>query len=178
MTMTNERKLLLLGLLRQSDMHGYMLNAHLDCTTPISLKKPTAYNLLDRMEKGGWVGYRDEPTGDRPRRVFSVTEDGERAFQELLRQQLRAFIPAEFPSLVSLSFLDAVPVPEALDLLKHRRAKLNQHRDALIPSGESEASTDEHHTGSTRLAVEYAHRFLELEARFLDEVIEALESTS
>jgi DNA-binding PadR family transcriptional regulator len=30
MAMTNERKLLLLGLLRQTEMHGYMLNAHLD----------------------------------------------------------------------------------------------------------------------------------------------------
>ena len=30
MSMTKERKLLLLGLLRNSDMHGYLLNAHLD----------------------------------------------------------------------------------------------------------------------------------------------------
>jgi hypothetical protein len=27
--MTDERKLLLLGLLRKNDMHGYLLNAHL-----------------------------------------------------------------------------------------------------------------------------------------------------
>ena len=42
MAMTNERKLLLLGLLRRSDMHGYLLSAHLDGSVPISLKKPTA----------------------------------------------------------------------------------------------------------------------------------------
>ena len=177
MARTDPRKLLLLGLLRQSEMHGYMLNAHLDCTTPISLKKPTAYSLLDRMEKDGWVRHRDEPTGDRPRRVFSVTEEGERAFQELLRQQLKAFIPAELPGLVSLSFLDAVPVPEALDLLKQRRAELDQHRDAFIPSGESEDSADAHHTGSTHLAIEYARRFLEMETQFLSDVIDTLEPT-
>ena len=68
MGMTDQRKLLLLGILRQSDMHGYLLNAHLDGTIPISLKKPTAYNLLDRMEEDGWVEHRDEPTGtDRER---------------------------------------------------------------------------------------------------------------
>ena len=53
MAMTTERKLLLLGLLRKNDMHGYLLNAHLGGAVPISLKKPTAYNLLDRMEQGG-----------------------------------------------------------------------------------------------------------------------------
>ena len=88
MAMTDERKLLLLGLLRQVDMHGYMLNAHLGTATPISLKKPTAYNLLERMEQDGWVTHRDEPTGDRPRRVYSVTGQGEQMFQDLLRQQL------------------------------------------------------------------------------------------
>ncbi len=177
MAMTNERKLLLLGLLRQSEMHGYMLNAHLDCTAPISLKKPTAYNLLDRMEEDGWVEHRDEPTGDRPRRVFSVTAEGERAFLNLLRQQLASFVPAELPGLVSLSFLDAIPVPEALDLLKQRRAAITEYQAAFGQSGESNASADGHHTGSTHLAIEYIRRFLDLETRFLDEVIDTLEST-
>ncbi len=178
MAMTNERKLLLLGLLRQTEMHGYMLNAHLDCTVPISLKKPTAYNLLERMEKDGWVQHRDEPTGDRPRRVFAVTEAGEHAFQDLLRQQLGAFTPDELPGLVSMSLLDALPAPEATQLLKQRRAALEGYRAALTGSeGESGASTGERHARSTLLALEYILRSLDLETRFLDEVIAAKEST-
>jgi DNA-binding PadR family transcriptional regulator len=177
MAMTDERKLLLLGLLRQSEMHGYMLNAHLDGSVPISLKKPTAYNLLDRMEEDGWVEHRDEPTGDRPRKVYSVTKDGEQAFHRLLRKQLKTFAPGEFPSVVSLSFLDAIPAPEALELLKQRRVAIEQYRDGIVTHEGNDAATNEHHTGSAHLSIEYARRFIEMESRFLDEVLEHLEST-
>ena len=176
MAMTSERKLLLLGLLRKNHMHGYLLNAHLDGSVPISLKKPTAYNLLECMKQDGWVKHRDEPTGDRPRRVFSVTERGERAFQALLREQLKAFAPAEFPAAVGLSFLDAIPAAEALELLKHRRQAVERYRESLIPQEENEAALNKHHVGSARLAIEYARRFVELEIQLLDEVIEHLDS--
>ena len=175
MGMTDQRKLLLLGILRQSDMHGYLLNAHLDGTIPISLKKPTAYNLLERMEEDGWVEHRDEPTGDRPRKVFSVTAAGEQAFQKMLREQLRAFTPAESPSAVSMSFLDAIPITEALELLKQRRKSLEEYRDALVPHPGGD-TTDEHHAGRAHFAFEYARRFIEMESRLLDDVIAHLES--
>ena len=175
MGMTDQRKLLLLGILRHSDMHGYLLNAHLDGTIPISLKKPTAYHLLDRMEEDGWVEHRDEPTGERPRKVFSVTDAGEQAFQKLLRAQLKEFTPVEAPSAVSVSFLDAIPVAEALDLLKQRRKSVAAYRDTLIPH-EAEEATDGHHGGSAHFALEYARRLIIMESRLLDDVIAHLES--
>ena len=176
MGMTSERCLLLLGLLRGTDMHGYMLNAHVDGTVPISLKKPTAYNLLERMEKDGWVEHRDEPTGDRPRRVFAVTAKGEGVFQEMLREQLGIFTPAEVPGLVSMSFLDVLPESEAAKLLRQRRESLALHRQALTQHSESGVSADEHHTGSSQLSMVFIRRLLDLEAEFLDEVIQELES--
>jgi DNA-binding PadR family transcriptional regulator len=177
MALTDERKLLLLGLLRGADMHGYLLNAHLGSTTPISLKKPTAYNLLESMEKDGWVAHRDEPVGDRPRRVYTVTGEGELAFQELLRQQLGTFVPAEFPGVVSLNFLDCVPAAEAIDLLKQRLTAIEEYA-AVFTQGEGENGTDNdaHHSGSMFLTIEYTRRFLDLEIRFLSEVIGELES--
>ena len=176
MAMTNERKLLLLGLLRHEAMHGYMLNAHFDCAAPLSFKKPTAYNLLERMEKEGWVEHRDETADGRLRRVYAVTRAGEIAFQELLRRQLGAFTPAELPGLVSVGFLDALSAPEAAGLLGRRRAAIAEHRAALARSqGENGPSPGEHHTGSNHLAIDYLQRFLDLETRFLDEVIAALE---
>jgi len=177
MAMTDERKLLLLGLLRQANMHGYMLNAHLGTTTPISLKKPTAYNLLERMEQDGWVTHRDEPTGDRPRRVYSVTAHGEQMFQDLLRQQLGSFTPAEFPGLVSVGFLDTISAPEAIECLKRRRATIEEFRGSFnVEQGDSSASDEMHHGGSTFLMIEYTRRYLDLEIQFLNEVIGELES--
>jgi len=179
MALTDERKLLLLGLLRQNDMHGYLLNAHLDGTVPISLKKPTAYHLLERMEADGWIAHRDEPTGERPRRVFSLTARGERAFRDLLTEQLRGFRPAEFPSAVGLAFLDALPAAEARSLLIERRRAVAGYRDHLAAPAagapDAAAAHDESAVGP-HLAVAYARRFVEVELELLDQAIDHLGS--
>lgn len=176
MALTDERKLLLLGLLRQNDMHGYLLNAHLDGTIPISLKKPTAYHLLDRMEEDGWIAHRDEATGDRPRRVFSLTSRGERAFRDLLTEQLRNFRPAEFPSAVGLAFIDALPAGEARALLLERRQAVATYRDHLVAPVDDAATAHDETAGGAHLAVAYARRFAELELDVLDQAIDHLAS--
>ena len=107
--------------------------------------------------------------------MFSVTAAGEQAFQKMLREQLRAFTPAESPSAVSMSFLDAIPITEALELLKQRRKSVEEYRDALVPQKGGD-TTDEHHAGSAHFAFEYARRFIEMESRLLDDVIAHLES--
>jgi DNA-binding PadR family transcriptional regulator len=46
-----DRQLLLLGLLRRQEMHGYQLNEFIEekMHSCIDLKKPTAYYLLDKL---------------------------------------------------------------------------------------------------------------------------------
>jgi DNA-binding PadR family transcriptional regulator len=169
--MTNERKLLLLGLLRQTEMHGYLLNEHLDGFAPMTLKKPTAYNLLERMERDGWVVGRDEPTGERPRKVYSVTQKGEEAFLELLRDQVPEYAPNESPAMVSIGFLDALGRAEALELLGRRREAAQSFRRAL-----GSPSDDTHgHAGTGRLPIDYARRLADLDIEFLGEIIEQLQ---
>ena len=170
--MMDERKLLLLGLLRQKDMHGYLLYAHLGAAMPITLKKPTAYHLLEVMEKDGWIRYREERSGKRTRRVYALTRTGEAAFADLLRRQLAAFTPPECPGLVSLGFLDALPAGDVRELLETRRTKMREtmagfHRDPGEP--------DPHHPGSLDPALRYYLRTLALELDFLEEVIRNLE---
>ena len=86
-----ERKLLLLGLLRSQEMHGYQINELIDAHlgTSIQLKKPTVYKLLATMVDDGWIRYYEEQEGNYPtRRVYQITPEGEEAFQRLLRQSL------------------------------------------------------------------------------------------
>jgi DNA-binding PadR family transcriptional regulator len=172
-SMTNERKLLLLGLLRQTEMHGYILNAHLEGASPVTLKKPTAYNLLDRMEMDGWIEHRGESTGERQRKVFSVTGKGEEAFFRLLGEQLGTYISPESPGLVSVSFLDALPVSCAVELLRKRQDSILEYRQSL-ESNDGEHQGDPH-TGSTNLAMEYARRLADLEIAFLGEIIDGMD---
>ena len=103
-----ERELLLLGVLRHGEMHGYQLHDFIEknmafCT---DLKKPTAYFLLDKMQDNGWVAVKEAREGNRPqKRIYRLTAKGEAAFQELLRDNLSHFSSARTGSDVGLAVL-------------------------------------------------------------------------
>jgi DNA-binding PadR family transcriptional regulator len=161
-----ERKLLLLGLLRSDEMHGYQLNefidSHLD--TMVNLKKPTAYRLLSKMTDDGWVTYREEQDGNRPpRRVFAITPEGEAAFQRLLRESLAEFQPIVSPGNISLLFLHVIPPVDAVELLQKRREKV---KSALEMTHAHQGDEEQH---SFMLLHQTRHLTTELE--WLAEVI-------
>ncbi len=122
-----EKELLLLGILRKQDMHGYLLNHMLDedVTMPITLKKSNAYKILKRMEADGWITQREERHGNRPfRQVYSITEEGSKAFDNLVRKNLAEYPGPEFPSLVAYKYLERLSARESLELLESRREKI------------------------------------------------------
>lgn len=165
-----ERKLLLLGLLRGQNMHGYQLNEFIDSHlgSTVHLTKPTAYRLLNNMADEGWVTCREEREGSRPpRRVFAITPRGEAAFQQLLRESLADYQPVVFPGLVALLFLDEIPPQEAAELLQKRRASVE---NALRIAHAHEA----HHGESAALMLSHQVRHLETELSWLDQVIAQL----
>jgi DNA-binding PadR family transcriptional regulator len=166
-----ERTLLLLGLLRSQEMHGYHLNEFIDSHlgTTVHLKKPTAYRLLNKMADDGWVTCREEQEGNRPpRRVYAITPQGEAVFQRMLRESLAAYEPLTFHGNIGLLFLGAIPPQEASVLLKKRRASVE---DVL-----QKAHTHEVHEEDSLLLLLHQTRHLETELEWLDQVIARLES--
>jgi DNA-binding PadR family transcriptional regulator len=162
-----ERKLLLLGLLHAQEMYGYQLNdvieAHLGKS--VDLKKPTVYKLLNQMADDGWLGYRDEQTGNRPpRRVYIITVGGKDAFKQLLRQSVADYKPINYLDNISLAFLDFLPAQEVVELLRQRHAAVEKISQSEYYSAE--------HTGSMQLMIEYQTRHLATELRWLDDVIQ------
>ena len=118
-----ERRLLLLGLLRQHEMYGYQINDLIDAHlgTSINLTKPTAYRLLHQMTADGLISFREEKVGKRPtRRIYTITPRGEVEFQELLTESLSVFKPSEQTSSISLAFMDTIPPGEVVPLLEHQ----------------------------------------------------------
>lgn len=163
-----ERQLLLLGLLRLQDMHGYQLNEAIDAHVGLSinLKKATAYDLLRKMEAEGWVSHHEEREGNRPpRRVYAITPDGEVAFQRMLRTGVAQYTPGEFPTAIPLAFLDELLPGEARTLLGKRRAAIAKQLDEIPPP-------DEHHPGSLGLIMEHQRRHLQTELNWVDELID------
>lgn len=119
-------------------MHGYALAEHLadSSVNGIELKKSNAYQLLAKMEDEGWIVSSTEQEGNRPpRQVFSLTEAGEEAFQELVRADLSSFHAPQLPGVVSLNHLGLLTGPEAAELLKKRRDRLRSSlaRIAALP---------------------------------------------
>jgi len=162
-----ERKLLLLGLLRRQEMHGYQLNEFIDnnlalCT---NLKKPTAYYLLDQMSKDGWILAEMEQEGNRPqRKVYRLTQAGEMEFQRLLRENLGTYAPANFPGDVGLAFSDWITSAETLPLLEEQKAQIKARLDAVtaIPT----------HTGSLGLIFSHQIHHLQAELNWLEQITE------
>lgn len=164
-----ERELLLLGLLRQQGMHGYQLHEFIESymLTCVDIKKPTAYYLLDKMAADGLVIRSEVQEGHRPtRHVYRLTASGESRFQELLRQNLTQYIPARFGGDVGVSFLDELPMTEAITLLQQRRVELAA---ALI-----RAQQTPFHGGSLQLIIEHHQAHLQAELTWLDSLIARL----
>ena len=167
-----EKKLLLLGILRGHDMHGYQMNEILmqDEAIGMTLKKANAYKLLNQMAKDSWVSYREEREGNRPpRRVYAITPVGEAAFQHLLRESLRAYAAPQMPSVIAYNYLGEMPAEEAVTLLQERRQAINERFNQLDDAPQEMVES--------HLGMAYLHRFYIAELKWLDEIIEKL-STS
>jgi DNA-binding PadR family transcriptional regulator len=165
-----ERRLLLLGLLRQHEMYGYQINDLIDAHlgTSINLTKPTAYRLLHQMTADGLISFREEKVGKRPtRRIYKITPRGEVEFQELLMESLSAFKPSEQTSSISLAFLDTIPPGEVVPLLEKRLAAVVKLRDARI--------SDESHLGGIQCIIDHQIRHLNTEIEWLLDVIKQQE---
>lgn len=167
-----ERQLLLLGLLRSQDMHGYQLHDVIDSHLGmgVHITKPTAYRLLANMADAGWVTYREEQEGNRPpRRVYAITPPGEKAFRRLLRENLAHYRPPDLTAHVGLAFLDELSPGQALPLLDRRRADMA----ARLAAARAQCQ----HPGSLQLMLEHQLHLLAAELDWLDGVIARLRTT-
>jgi DNA-binding PadR family transcriptional regulator len=166
-----EKKLLLLGLLRMHEMHGYRLNELIDAHLgrSVQLTRPTAYNLLEKMAKDGWIVFSDEQEGNRPpRRVYSITPAGEAAFQEILRESLSSYKPAKSKSDIALAFIETLPQAEAMSLLRKRRKAIELELESYGNDNE------QHHQGGFQLLVAHQKRSLKADLAWNDEILTLL----
>lgn len=165
-----ERELLLLGLLKREQMHGYQLHEFIDSNmqTCVDIKKPTAYYLLDKMEQQGLITRKEEKEGNRPtRRVYSMTTTGEERFQTLLRQNLATYSQNRYPNNTGFIFLEELPEQEAITLLLNRQT--------LISGMLDEAQTAPPHSGAMQYMIDHQVTMLQAELSWLENVISRLQ---
>lgn len=128
--------LYILGFLkRMGSMHGYLIKKTIgeQVSDFARIKLPAIYYHLDRLEKAGWIASTLEREGSRPeRRVFSVTEEGEKNLLRLLTGLLSRKYRPEFEIDAALYFLDSFPgVDEILASLEVRESDMNRQLQKL-----------------------------------------------
>lgn len=163
------RELLLLGLLLDGKKHGYQLNEYFKHSLSFcaDLKKSTAYYILNKLERDGYVKQETERQGKRPeRRVYELTETGHALFYELLRQNLGDFSRTYYDDDIGIAFMAQLPIDEVQQLLKVKRDKLvatlNQFKE--VPA----------HEGSWGFVIEHNIAHLETEVNWLEGMLDEL----
>lgn len=165
------RSLLLLGALTVRSQHGYQLNDFIERCHVAELKKPTVYALLDRLVAAGHISLQTEQAGNRPvRKVYSLTTSGKLLLNDLLRENLRTPDTGSGAGDIGLMFLDYLPRPEAIALLRERLARLDAELAAtpMVPP----------HGGhlSVHLALEHQTALRHADRAWLAHLIERLET--
>ena len=167
-----DNTLLVLGLLKLQEMHGYHLGDLIDkrLSYLTDLKKPTLYHLLAKLEVAGDVAQSVSREGNRPeRRTYRLTARGAERFADLLRRNLQDAPAAYFADDIGLLFLSELPAAEARACLDQKRAGIAQRMAAM-------QAALERHTPGTPAYFTLQHHVLHLraESAWLDGLLEQL----
>ncbi len=165
------RSLLLLGLLMSQSQHGYQIHDFIEknLTFITNMKRATAYSLLDKLSKDGFIDVNVEYEGNRPpRKVYSINEKGSRHFHQLLLQNLSASDAHFYNGDIGLMFLDHLPADETIAALEKRKLKTKHKYEQLQLAPIHKKSS------GVNFAFEHKKRMLEAELSFLTETIAVL----
>jgi DNA-binding PadR family transcriptional regulator len=131
----DDRALLLLGVLMTQSRHGYQINEFIErqlCDV-VTMKKPTAYALLDRLAGDGFISVHVEQEGNRPpRKVYTITDAGRNLFDELLRTNLSSLDSPVVADDIGLMFLNHLPLEQVVGLLRKRLALLESVLENMV----------------------------------------------
>lgn len=169
------RSLLLLGLLMSQSQHGYQIHDFIEknLTFITNMKKATAYSLLDRLSKEGYIDVSVEYDGNRPpRKVYSINNNGRRHFNDLLLENLSSAETVYYEGDIGLMFLDHLPADETIHALQKRRSEMQDKYNELkqLPI--------HGHSKGVNLSIRHQQKMLEAELSFLSEAIQILTEAS
>lgn len=125
-----QNRLLLLGLLQSQEQHGYQIIEFIEknLSRMTNLKRAAAYYELKKLEKERLVDVRvEQDPGRPPRRIYSLTEEGEGTFMEMLRESLSEADPLSNAADVGLMFVHLIDPAEAQELLTEKVVGLQEH---------------------------------------------------
>lgn len=124
-------KFVVLSLLRMKEMHGYEMQNIIQTTKMeqwTNILSGSLYHAINKLEKEGKIeAVREERTGARIRKVYRITEKGEKEFQNELRRALLT-PPGTTKSDFSLAlpWISQIPKDEAKKLIEQNIYQIEQ----------------------------------------------------
>lgn len=163
--------LAVLGLLKESPMHGYDLKKALIERFGRSYSFGSLYPTLKRLAKAGAVEM-DYPKGEikKKRNVYRITEAGERIFDEMLEQTGTQLTEDREAFMLRLAFFRYTKPETRQRLLERRRGYL---QDQLVKFKDSLKKLRERMDQYSLELMEYNANETEHDIRWLDSMIEA-----
>lgn len=127
-----------LGLLQREPVHGYRLKQDLELfmSSCLSVNYGAIYPLLHRLEERGYIesSTEESPESGSPRKIYSVTPEGQAQWQTLMAQQPRdSWVNSRSRFMVKFFFFSDIDPELRLKLLK-ARIRACQERQDLVHS--------------------------------------------
>lgn len=132
-------RLLVLGMLLQSPLHGYEIRKMVEqngMDAWSGVLPGSIYHALHQMEREGLVALEGtEQAGNRMRAIYAISDQGRDEFANLLRKAWRD-LPNALPAnlYMGLAFLEKLPRVEVMEALAQQMAALDAERTRWIES--------------------------------------------
>ena len=138
----------ILGMLWMGCRTGYDIKSFVDCSTRFfwAASYGQIYPELRRLEEAGLIAGEEEPQGNRQRRAFSLTAEGERTLRDWINSEAPPHIETRHEGLLRLFFCDAVAPPERAELvrkLRHEHARAAEELRSIRPNAEASAAEED-----------------------------------
>jgi PadR family transcriptional regulator, regulatory protein AphA len=113
----------ILGMIKLGRNTGYDIKSLVDVSTRHfwAASYGQLYPELKRLEEDGLISGRDEPSGGRRRRVYKLTEAGERALHDWLASDERSAYELRDEGLLKIFFADSMSPDELLRVVQANR---------------------------------------------------------
>lgn len=130
---------LILGMLNRGHDTGYAIKRSVDLSTRFFWAASLAqvYPELAALEENGYVVSAEESQGARRRKTYRLTDQGRTALHDWLGNERVPDLEFRDEGLLRLFFADALPLHEALELVKRLRLRAEaverDFRETIIP---------------------------------------------
>lgn len=166
-------------LLKNGSCHGYKLTQLLikNVSEFITLKQPTIYYHLSKMEKDKLIKSKVEQEGNWPERtVFEITQNGIDALKNYLLSALKQLYKPEFSIDSVLYFFELINKEEIIGMLQKSLSEIDTKiNDLLLLSSEANLSNTENEAFAINMIINHQLYHYQVEIKWIKETINKLQ---